>query len=231
MGITNNIPPSRLIQPGVIDNTAARPASPFEGQCIFQKDTDQLLVWNGTAWVIPNQTTTNPEGLELITTTTISGTATNLQNSISDTYDHYRLVLRCYGGTNGNNIWIQFLNGSTPYTSAVYLYGGISMQNNSSTVSGAYDYNMTDGCLIAVVSNSANDQTMGTVDIFGPKLATKTAVITNVVAANGGTSAKWFSRYSAVADNTSFDGFRIHTGTGGGTLTGSAQLYGYRKTI
>jgi len=51
MGISNTIPPSRLIQPGVIDNAAARPASPFEGQCIFQKDTDQLLVWNGTAWV------------------------------------------------------------------------------------------------------------------------------------------------------------------------------------
>jgi hypothetical protein len=40
----------------VIDNTAARPASPYEGQVIFQKDTDQLLVWNGTAWVIPNKT-------------------------------------------------------------------------------------------------------------------------------------------------------------------------------
>ena len=50
MGITQNIGASSLIKPGVIDNTAARPASPYEGQVIFQKDTDQLLVWNGTAW-------------------------------------------------------------------------------------------------------------------------------------------------------------------------------------
>jgi hypothetical protein len=50
MGITQQIGASSIIKPGVIDNTAARPASPYEGQVIFQKDTDQLLVWNGTAW-------------------------------------------------------------------------------------------------------------------------------------------------------------------------------------
>ena len=60
MGITQQIGASSLIKPGVIDNTAARPASPYEGQVIFQKDTDQLLVWNGSAWVIPNQKTQNP---------------------------------------------------------------------------------------------------------------------------------------------------------------------------
>lgn len=54
MGISQQIGASSLIKPGVIDNTAARPASPYEGQVIFQKDTDQLLVWNGTVWVIPN---------------------------------------------------------------------------------------------------------------------------------------------------------------------------------
>jgi hypothetical protein len=51
MGITQQIGASSLIKPGVIDNTAARPASPFEGQVIFQKDTDQILVWSGAAWV------------------------------------------------------------------------------------------------------------------------------------------------------------------------------------
>jgi hypothetical protein len=51
MGITQQIGASSLIKPGVIDNTAARPASPYEGQVIFQKDTDQILVWSGAAWV------------------------------------------------------------------------------------------------------------------------------------------------------------------------------------
>jgi hypothetical protein len=51
MGITQQLGASSIIKPGVIDNTAARPASPYEGQVIFQKDTDQLLVWNGTTWI------------------------------------------------------------------------------------------------------------------------------------------------------------------------------------
>jgi hypothetical protein len=50
MGITQQIGASSLIKPGVIDNAAARPASPYEGQVIYQKDTDAVLVWNGTAW-------------------------------------------------------------------------------------------------------------------------------------------------------------------------------------
>lgn len=50
MGITQNTGASSLIKPGVIDNAAARPASPYEGQVIYQKDTDAVLVWNGTAW-------------------------------------------------------------------------------------------------------------------------------------------------------------------------------------
>jgi hypothetical protein len=56
MGITQNTGASSLIRPGVIDNTAARPASPFEGQMVYQKDTDETLVWSGTAWVLPNKT-------------------------------------------------------------------------------------------------------------------------------------------------------------------------------
>jgi hypothetical protein len=51
MGITNTIPPSRLIQPGVIDNAAARPASPYEGQAVYQKDTDAVLVYDGATWI------------------------------------------------------------------------------------------------------------------------------------------------------------------------------------
>jgi hypothetical protein len=54
MGITQQIGASSIIKPGVVDNTAARPASPYEGQVIYQKDTDEVLAYNGTAWVYPN---------------------------------------------------------------------------------------------------------------------------------------------------------------------------------
>ena len=50
MGISNTIPPSRLIQPGVC-TSSTRPTSPFEGQVIYETDTDRTLVWSGSAWV------------------------------------------------------------------------------------------------------------------------------------------------------------------------------------
>jgi hypothetical protein len=53
MGISQQIGASSLIKPGVIDNTAARPASPYEGQVIFQKDTDEILAYDGTSWTRP----------------------------------------------------------------------------------------------------------------------------------------------------------------------------------
>lgn len=49
MGLSNYIPSSRLAQPGVCTSTT-RPASPFEGQVIYETDTDKVLVYNGSAW-------------------------------------------------------------------------------------------------------------------------------------------------------------------------------------
>jgi len=37
------------LRPGVCTSTT-RPQAPFEGQMIYETDTDKVLVWNGTAW-------------------------------------------------------------------------------------------------------------------------------------------------------------------------------------
>jgi hypothetical protein len=49
MGLSNYLPSSRLIQPGVC-TSSTRPASPFEGQAIYETDTDMMAIYNGTAW-------------------------------------------------------------------------------------------------------------------------------------------------------------------------------------
>jgi hypothetical protein len=59
MPITNYLPSSRLIQPGVC-TSSTRPASPFEGQAIFETDTDRMLIWNGSSWIIPNSPASSP---------------------------------------------------------------------------------------------------------------------------------------------------------------------------
>lgn len=50
MAISSFLAPSAIAKPGVCTSTT-RPASPYAGQFIWQTDNNQLLVYNGSAWV------------------------------------------------------------------------------------------------------------------------------------------------------------------------------------
>lgn len=49
MPISNYLPSSRLYQSGVCTSTT-RPNAPYEGQVIYETDTDKTLVWRGSFW-------------------------------------------------------------------------------------------------------------------------------------------------------------------------------------
>jgi hypothetical protein len=69
MPLSNYIPSSRLLTPGVCTSTT-RPASPYEGQAIYETDTDMMAIWNGTAWrYIAATTPTNGTVLQVASTT------------------------------------------------------------------------------------------------------------------------------------------------------------------
>ena len=50
MGLSNYVPNSRVSQAGVCTSTT-RPATPYEGQVIYETDTNRVLVWDASAWV------------------------------------------------------------------------------------------------------------------------------------------------------------------------------------
>jgi hypothetical protein len=82
MGLSNYLPNSRMNQPGVC-TSATRPVSPYEGQVIYETDTDSVYVWNGSSWAnivsdSPRNLLYNGEMLVAQRNTTISGrTSTN----------------------------------------------------------------------------------------------------------------------------------------------------------
>jgi hypothetical protein len=50
MPLSNYLAPSAIAKPGVC-TSSTRPASPYEGQFIYETDTDKTFVWNGSTWV------------------------------------------------------------------------------------------------------------------------------------------------------------------------------------
>ncbi len=49
MGLSNVTGASSILQPGVCTSTT-RPASPYEGQVIYETDTDEIVIWDGSSW-------------------------------------------------------------------------------------------------------------------------------------------------------------------------------------
>ena len=74
MAISNN---STGLRPGVCTSTT-RPTAPYEGQMIYETDTDMVAIWNGTAWrYIAATTPTQGSVLQVVTGNTSTGVANN----------------------------------------------------------------------------------------------------------------------------------------------------------
>jgi hypothetical protein len=239
MGITNQIPSSRLIQPGVIDNAAARPASPFEGQVIFQKDTDQLLVWNGTAWVIPNQKTTNPTGLEKITPSSVSGTGTTIDangdvivatggttitvnGAFSTNYRHYIIFLSNVTGTGQTDVYFN-LGTTLTGTSHRSLQITGSISTSSLTVGGNSGTTRWPGGLVVRTSTAGNSQ----ITLSNPFEAIPTRYLAQGYDNELSSYTRWVQGNHT--GSTSFTDFHL-TLDAGNFSTAVLSIYGYRNS-
>lgn len=128
------------LRSGVCTSTT-RPSAPYEGQMIYETDTDRTLVWNNSAWVMPNSPAQNPSGLELISSSEFSGALIVYANNVfSSTYDYYTIETT-YSNTTTNEIGMRLQTGTnTPDTTSNYYrygfynyVGSISQFNASAT--------------------------------------------------------------------------------------------------
>ena len=87
MGLSNYLPSSRISQSGVC-TSSTRPASPYEGQMIYETDTDKVLVWNGSAWRFLNTPQTTEPGVW----TSFTPSWTNLTVGNGTVSAHYSIV-------------------------------------------------------------------------------------------------------------------------------------------
>lgn len=123
MAISNN---STGLRPGVCTSTT-RPTAPYEGQMIYETDTDMVAIWNGTAWRYISATTpTNGSVLQVVSTTmtdtqTISATntwtaITNCQATITPKSTSSKIFISAnisYGGASNTYGAARLVRGST----------------------------------------------------------------------------------------------------------------------
>jgi hypothetical protein len=215
--------------------SSTRPASPFEGQVIFETDTDRLYVYNGTAWVIPNSPAQNPQGLELITTATCSsgGTASGgvitvgsavasvtVTNAFSSLYQDYRIIYT--GGVGNGTFYLNFtLNGaSTNYFGSMY---GAAYATGTSIGLG-----INAGSTWTYSGLATTAYTNLDCDIYMPNMARNTLISTKWSFNLTGTGYSSFA--GEQASLTQHTGFTI-TPTSGGFITGGTiRVYGYRNS-
>jgi len=116
MPLSSVVGAQSIIKPGVC-TSSTRPASPYDGQVIYETDTDKTLVYNGTGWVFLSTSRANPVGLDLVKTQTV-GTAVSsvtVSDAFSSSYDSYKIIATGVAATGNGNVIFQLSGLTTAY--------------------------------------------------------------------------------------------------------------------
>lgn len=205
---------SSVIRPGVCTSTT-RPTVPYEGQLIYETDTDRVASWDGSAWVY-----THSSGLVLVKSQTIGSAVSSVEvtDVFSSTYDNYKI--QAVGGTSSANANLLLQLGATTtgyyagYSRVIYSSGTTSLIGDNNTA------NWTR-------AGATNTNGMGmNVDLLGPNLAKNT--IFHGIYADPATGSNGGGFGGFLNNTTAYTAFTILPSTG--TLTGGTiRVYGYKN--
>ena len=202
---------SSVIKPGVCTSTT-RPSVPFEGQLIYETDTDRVAAYNGSAWDY-----THSSGLVLISSTTIGSAVSSVtvSNAFSATYDNYKIIIS--GGTcSGSETDLQLTLGSQ-------VSGYKSQQ-------AVYQYNTSNPIFLAPttqvpIGRADVDGLTADATLISPNLAKHTFIHSACGSDTFATTV-----FATSNSNTQFTAFTVTIGISGGTMTGGTiKVYGYKN--
>lgn len=223
MGLSNYLPSSRISQSGVCTSTT-RPASPYEGQMIYETDTNRVLVYDNSAWVMIADTDT-PPGLELVKTQTVGSAVSSVtvNNCFSSSYDAYRLVISSVNCSTSNTAMYLQMTASGTASTASYNFGIPRVDIANGAVAATYSQSGTQ-MWVSITSSS----TSASMDILDPYAAAYTK-FPNL--ARYELSSGYFGAGAGQHEvATSYDGIKVYPSSG--TMTGGTiRVYGYRNSI
>ena len=220
MPLSSVLGASSVIKPGVCTSTT-RPTVPYEGQLIYETDTDKVAAWNGSAWVY-----THSSGLVYLTGVSFSSqTSVSFDNSVfTSSYTRYRITMQAESTSGNSTVTMRVRDNSSAKTTTSY-YGAI--------VGHAYDGNT--GSLGTNAQNAFNLGTCGELqqsiysfDVYNPTSATLYTTWTGTAALRS--NGTYFSVGAAFGGNYSVD--EAHTGLQflfSVAATGTYRVYAYAE--
>lgn len=221
MGISQGIDSVRT---GVCTITT-RPASPFDGQVIYETDTDRAMVWNGTSWVVLSTGTANPVGLVYITQATPSAVQTvSINNCFTSAYSNYLLVIDTTATVGAGYLMGRLrLSG----TDAITNY---SSQRIGAQGTGAFanaDVTGTEEFVIGYIDSGFPASSVQSVNVFSPALARVTTA-TSLAGTKNSSGPLVFAFWGHHTAATAYDGITIFTNAT--SFTGTIRVYGYQNS-
>lgn len=209
------------LRTGVCTSTT-RPTAPYNGQVIYETDSKQTLVWQGSAWVMLTDADT-PPGLVLISSTTVGSAVASvtINDVFSSTCDNYRIIFS--GGTansGGGDYSIKLrVSGSTGNTYKTQAsYGQYGATNATS-------YILTTSYFYVGYTNTSGASTTW-IELTNPYLSKPTTF----TASSNGDSYAWLTASGWDTSTASSTGFILHFD--GATMTGGTiRVYGYRNAV
>jgi len=225
MPLSSVVGAQSIVKPGVC-TSSTRPASPYDGQVIYETDTDKTLVWNGSAWVFLSTSRSNPGGLDLVKAQTAftTSSAVNVDSVFSTTYDEYQINIAVTSASANTGLNFRLRGGGTTQSGSDY-YGYTTGTSPSNTSDNYASSGATAHVLIGLYGASLYHFAM--VRISGVALAQKTVWRSE---GYGFTTSGGNVTYQGGCNHnlaTAYDGFTLLPGSG--TMTGWYSVYGYVK--
>ena len=165
-----------------------------------------------------------PAGLSFITSTTFSGASTvSVDGCFTSAYDNYRIILECSAASAADYLGFRMraasTDASTNYQWAMLFSTvvGVTSGADSSGNTGINNY-------YPIGYTNATYGANAILDIVSPAIASRTLLTSSN--ANLNSNFQWKGGMHTTA--TAYDGFTLLPVTG--TITGTAYIYGYRKS-
>lgn len=213
MPLSSVLGASTLIKPGVV-TSSTRPSVPYEGQLIYETDTDRIAAYNGAAWVTQN-------GLQLIKTQTIGSAVSSVtvSDAFSATYDNYRIIVT--GGSASTSLTLALTLGST---NTGYYNSGQYTTFGSSTIVG---FGNNNAASIALGGDGSADGLNSVIEVYNPFLSKTTTFRCTYI--TNRTSGVFVDGGAFLNNTTSYTAFTLTCSTG--TITGGTiRVYGYANS-